>query len=71
MYAYIKIKRDECKSCGLCIAQCPKNLIGISERINSKGVLPIKFKDPKKKCTGCGFCFLTCPDAAIEVYRRE
>ncbi|MFH1867839.1 MAG: ferredoxin family protein [Candidatus Omnitrophota bacterium] len=64
----IKIDREKCKSCGLCIIYCPKDCIAISDKINKRGVKPV---EPKKdaKCTGCMSCAIMCPDCAIEVYK--
>lgn len=70
MRAYIEVLAELCKGCGLCIHQCPKGLIGASDKTNIKGIIPVKFNDPHHKCTGCGFCFFTCPDFAIEVFRE-
>lgn len=66
----IKIDREKCKGCGLCIIVCPKKSIELSKDINSYGYYPAVFID-KGECTGCTFCALTCPDVAIEVYKEE
>jgi len=63
----IKIDRDRCKSCGLCIECCPRNLLGLDTELNKRGVLPAKFTGEPEKCTGCGNCAAMCPDAAIEI----
>lgn len=65
--AKIKIDKDRCKGCYLCIANCPNGLIKISTEINVKGVKPVVFKSGK--CTGCGLCAIICPDGAIKVLR--
>lgn len=70
MRAYIEVLSELCKGCGLCIYQCPKKLIIMSDKINTKGIIPAEFNDPRHKCTGCGFCFFMCPDFAIEVFRE-
>lgn len=69
MKAYIEVIDGLCKGCQLCIYQCPKKLITMSDKLNTKGVIFAKFSDPDEKCTGCGFCWLTCPDFAIEVLK--
>jgi len=66
--AKIKIDREKCKACGLCILYCPQGSIIMDSKINKRGVKPAKFKK-NSKCTGCTFCALICPDAAIEVYK--
>jgi len=39
----ITIHTDKCKGCLLCISFCPKGLITIGERLNRKGVKPVRF----------------------------
>jgi len=64
----IKIHRDLCKSCGLCIRFCPRKLLVTDPGLNKRGVTPVKFENnPGTKCTGCGNCATICPDAAIEI----
>ncbi len=70
--AKIKIKKDKCKACYLCIAFCPQGLIGIESSFNKLGVKSVKFKkDQKKKCTGCGMCYVVCPEVCIETYKEK
>jgi len=63
----VRIKRDRCKSCGLCIEFCPRHLLVLDPELNSRGVKPVKFEGPQDQCTGCGNCAAMCPDAAIEI----
>ena len=63
----IKISRDRCKGCYLCIVNCPNGLIKVSRELNIKGVKAAVFSGGK--CTGCGMCALVCPECGIEVYR--
>ena len=63
----IKINKQRCKGCYLCVVNCPNNLIKISQELNTKGVKPVYFSGGK--CTGCAMCALMCPDCVIEVYR--
>jgi len=64
----IKINKDKCKGCMLCVAVCPRALIVRSENLNKKGIYYIEVRD-QKKCIGCGVCAIMCPDVCIEVYR--
>ena len=69
--SHIVIDNDKCKACYLCIGECPKNLIKISqEKTNKLGNSIVEFNDPNKECLGCAMCATRCPDLAIkEVYR--
>ncbi|MFA6221573.1 MAG: ferredoxin family protein [Desulfomonilaceae bacterium] len=77
MKGRIRIDRERCKGCGLCITVCPKKKIEISPTLNTKGYYPATFLEEdiddteKIECTGCALCAITCPDIAIEVYREE
>ena len=64
--AYIKIKPEKCKGCGLCVGVCPDNAIEFSGKFNSKGYSYIVYT--KEKCRGCAMCVLMCPDCVIEVF---
>jgi len=63
----IKIDKNRCKGCYLCITACPNSLVKVAADINIKGVKPAVFKGGK--CTGCGLCAVICPDGAIKVLR--
>ena len=67
----IKIDREKCKGCHLCLSFCPKKCIAASDRLNDKGYYPAQFKEAsgEEACTGCSLCAVVCPDVAIEVYR--
>jgi len=67
----VKISKEYCKSCGLCINVCPAKILKISREINLLGYNPVEVTSPED-CRECGFCYLVCPDAAllVEVTRR-
>ncbi len=68
--AYVKINKDRCKGCGLCIQNCKLALLVIVEdELNVLGYHPVGFVDGEGECKGCKFCAETCPDCAIEVYK--
>ena len=74
--AKIKINRDRCKGCYLCVVNCPNSLIKIDGELNVKGVRPAVFFARLKSesgrsggCTGCAMCALICPECIIEVYK--
>lgn len=66
----VKINVERCKSCGLCVYICPKEILGLGEVANSKGYYTVEMKD-QTQCIACGFCALICPDLVLEVYREE
>ncbi len=68
------VDKDKCKSCGMCVAACPRNIIemvpydaGAMVQCNSKDF----GKDVKAACSvgciGCGICSKNCPEGAIAV----
>lgn len=68
------INGDKCRSCGACIAKCPKRII---DRIPARATVYIgcssacKGKEVmgacKKGCIACGKCARTCKEGAIEL----
>lgn len=66
----ILVDEERCKGCGLCAHNCPKNVIQLSEKLNTKGYHPAGAVRPED-CTGCKICATICPDCAIEVYKEE
>lgn len=66
--AEIKVVAERCKSCGYCIKFCPKGVLEIGAKVNSKGyeyVTPVNME----ACVGCMVCGRMCPDGAIEIYK--
>jgi len=64
----VEIRAESCKSCGYCIKFCPKDVLAVGDKVNSKGyeyVVPVNME----ACIGCCICARMCPDAAIEVYK--
>ncbi len=64
------IDNDRCKGCGLCVAVCPKNVLEISETVNSKGYFPVYQARPED-CVFCTTCCIMCPDVAISITKTE
>ncbi len=69
--SYITINRDKCKACYLCIKECPKKLIKVSEKTNSLGNHIVEFDDPENQCLACAMCATRCPDLAIDGVYKE
>ena len=64
--ADIKINIARCKGCCLCVAECPRGAIRMSEVPDDKGnFYPVV--DDTEKCTGCALCCQMCPDMVIEI----
>jgi len=66
----IKIDKERCKGCSLCIGICPQGVLGLSDEVNKKGHRYVVVKHPEK-CTRCGLCFIMCPDCSIEIPGEE
>jgi 2-oxoglutarate ferredoxin oxidoreductase subunit delta len=68
MTAKVVIRDERCKGCGLCVAACPKKILGLADRTNDKGYNPAECKD-LSACISCAACARTCPDLAIAIYK--
>ncbi len=66
--AKVKIDKDRCKGCYLCVVNCPNGLIKVSKDLNAKGVKPAYFSG-NGKCTGCAMCAVICPDCGIMIFK--
>ncbi len=70
--AYILIDQEKCKACHICVSVCPREVIGISARINKAGYIYAEvIAEKAQECTGCKSCAIMCPDVAISVYRSR
>ena len=68
----VHIEAEACKGCGICVYACPVGVLGISEKLNSKGVhYPEVAVNLSERCTSCKNCMIHCPDFAIVVARNE
>lgn len=65
----VEIYSEACKSCLYCVDVCPKKVLAVTDKVNSKGYqysVPVNPED----CIGCAMCAIICPDAAISVYKE-
>ncbi len=54
------------KDADFCVEFCPRNVLVMSRRTNTKGYHPPELTDDSQ-CINCGLCALLCPDFAIYV----
>ena len=62
----VQFEEVRCKSCGICVAFCPKKCLEITDKINEKGHRIAGITD-QACCVSCGICYTVCPDVAIAV----
>ncbi|MCX7704831.1 MAG: 4Fe-4S binding protein [bacterium] len=66
----IKIAKNRCKGCGLCVEVCTQNTLKMSTLFNKIGYHFVE-ASTNSDCRGCKKCTIICPDAAIEIYIEE
>jgi 2-oxoglutarate ferredoxin oxidoreductase subunit delta len=66
----IKIDREACKGCGLCVAFCAKGCLEMEKALNASGVQPAAMKH-EDRCGGCRNCAVVCPECGIQVLYEE
>ena len=55
MYPWVDVYK--CNGCGVCVRQCPVNIIGL---VNKKAAILLDL------CEECGICAFVCPEVAIK-----
>jgi 2-oxoglutarate ferredoxin oxidoreductase subunit delta len=66
--AKVVVLSEYCKSCGLCINVCPKQVLAFGDKANQKGYYTVVVSRPDE-CIGCSLCGTVCPDLALEIYK--
>lgn len=61
----VLINQNNCKSCGYCVAACPKKALTISEQLNSHGYQFVTIDE--ERCIQCGICYTVCPDYVFTI----
>lgn len=68
--AYVVVKPELCKACGLCVEFCPKKVLKKGKAISSMGYEYTVYCG--EGCIGCGTCFYICPEPdAISVVKNK
>lgn len=68
------VNKDKCKSCGMCVAECPRHIIEMVP-YTAGAIVNCSSNDFGKDikavcdtgCIGCGICMKNCPTGAIKV----
>lgn len=61
----VKLSVERCKGCYLCIENCKKDAISLSDYTNGKGVVTVRVD--QEACVQCGSCYAMCPDLVFEI----
>jgi len=61
--AKIKLDRDLCKKCRICVDTCPMDVFSFNELEGPK-------IEDEEKCIACEKCVIMCPDFAIEIVKE-
>jgi len=67
----VKIDREMCKGCYLCIRACPVKALEKDTEANSTGTYPSKPAGGDKACIACGSCYEVCPDVCIQIFQLD
>lgn len=66
----IRIRKERCKGCGICVAVCQAAVLEFATELNSEGY-PLPAVVSFEKCINCGLCEMLCPDFAIQITATE
>lgn len=61
------IIKDKCSACSMCVWNCTKNALKISEPAYKGDIRVYAELFDSKKCVGCGICETVCPLHAIHM----
>lgn len=63
------INTSRCKSCGYCIAVCPREALSFSGDTAARLYDTVMVDE--SKCIQCGACYRVCPDYVFEITDEE
>ena len=66
----IRVDERYCKGCALCIHLCPRQVLAVSQKVNSRGFYTPCVIDADN-CTNCRQCEFYCPDFAIFIVEDD
>ena len=62
---------DKCTGCQLCIINCVKKVLKISEPEFKGDISTHSYLSDANKCVGCGYCAIVCPMNGITMVEEE
>ncbi len=65
----VRVQRDICKGCGLCVEFCPQHALKLADGLNAIGYHPVELVHAEA-CNSCTICAMMCPDHGLSVYRK-
>jgi 2-oxoglutarate ferredoxin oxidoreductase subunit delta len=66
----VRIDKERCKGCGMCVPFCARGLLRMSDRLNNSGHPFIDIQGGEN-CGGCMNCAVMCPEAAVEIAHAD
>jgi len=64
----VVVDKEGCKGCGVCVNECPHDVLALHREVNSRGYHYSYMKNPEN-CIGCSNCGVVCPDTCLTIYR--
>jgi 2-oxoglutarate ferredoxin oxidoreductase subunit delta len=66
----LRIDKERCKGCVLCVVACAKGLLHMARGFNERGQHYVE-ESTGDACSGCKNCADMCPEGAIEIEKIE